>query len=58
MIIIIIIIIIIILGPYLIVVLDDFNAQTKGWYPLDKTTYEGTRIDGITSEFSLEQLIH
>ena len=36
-------------NPYLIVVLGDFNAQTKGWYPLGKTTYEGTRIDGITS---------
>ena len=43
---------------YLIVVLGDFNAQTKGWYPLGKTPYEGTRIDGITSEFGLEWLIH
>ena len=34
------------------------DAQTKGWYPLGKTTYEGTRIDGITSQFGLEQLIH
>ena len=41
-------------NPYLIVVLGDFNAQTKGWYPLGKTTYEGTRIDGITSQFGLE----
>ena len=45
-------------NPYLIVVLGDFNAQTKGWYPLGKTTYEDTRIDGITSQFGLEQLIH
>ena len=45
-------------NPYLIVVLGDFNAQTKGWYPLGKTTYEGTRIDGITFQFGLEQLIH
>ena len=44
-------------NPYLIVVLGDFNAQTKGWYSLGKTTYEGTRIDGITSQFGLEQLI-
>ena len=44
--------------PYLIVVLGDFNAQTKGWYPLGKTTYEGTRKDGITFQFGLEQLIH
>ena len=26
-------------NPYVIVALGDFNAQTKGWYPLDKTTY-------------------
>ena len=35
-------------NPYLIIVLGHFNAKTKGWYPLGKTTYEGTRIDGIT----------
>ena len=45
-------------NPYLIIVLDDFITQTKGWYPLGKTTYDGTRIDGITAQFSLEQLIH
>ena len=45
-------------NPYLIVVLGDFNAQTKGWYPFGKTTYEGARIDGIRSQFRLEQLIH
>ena len=30
----------------------------KGRYPLRKTTYEGARIDGVTSQFGLEQLIH
>ena len=45
-------------NPYLTVVLGDFNAQIKGWYPLGKTTYEGTKIDGITSQFGLEELIH
>ena len=45
-------------NPYLIVVLGDFNAQAKGWYPSGKTTYEGTRIDGIASQFGLEQQIH
>ena len=44
-------------NPYLIVVLSDFNAQTEGWYLLGKATYEGTRINGITSQFGLEQLI-
>ena len=45
-------------NPYLIVVLGEFNAQTKGWYPLGKSTYQSTRIDGITSQFGLDQLIH
>ena len=38
-------------NAYLIVVLGDFNAQTKEWYPLGKTTYEGTRIDHVTFPF-------
>ena len=42
----------------MIVVLGYFNAQTKGWHPLNKTTYEGTRINGIMSPFGLEQPIH
>ena len=45
-------------NSYLIVVLGDFDAQTKGCYPLGKITYEDTRIDGDTSQFGLEQLIH
>ena len=45
-------------NPYLIVVFNGFNAQTKGWYSLDKTTYGGTRIDSITTQFGLEQLIY
>ena len=45
-------------NPYLSAALGDFNTQTKRWYPLSKTTYEGTRIDDITSQFRLEQLIH
>ena len=44
--------------PNLIVVLGGFNEQTKGWYPYGKTNYEGARIDVITSQCRLEQLIH
>ena len=32
--------------------------MVEEWYPLGKTTYEGTRIDSITSQFGLEQLIY
>ena len=45
-------------NPYLIVGRGDFNAQTKGWYLLGKTTYKGTGIDGITYQLGLEELIH
>ena len=44
-------------NPYLTIVLSDFNAQTQIWSPLGKTTYEGTSIDNIMSQFGLEQLI-
>ena len=44
--------------PYLIIVLGDFNVHTKGWHHLAKTTYEGTRIDVIRSQFGLAQMIH
>ena len=46
------------INPCLIAVPGHINAQTKGWYPLDKTNDEGTRTDSVTSEFGLEQLIH
>ena len=39
-------------NAYLSVVLGDFNARSKGRYPLDKTT------NSITSQFGLEQLIN
>ena len=28
------------------------------WYPLGKITYESTTIDGIMSQFGLEEMIH
>ena len=36
--------------PYFIIVLSNFDAQTKQCFPLRKTAYEGTRNDGITSQ--------
>ena len=35
-------------NTYFIVVLGEFNAQTKWLHPLVKTAYESTRIDDIT----------
>ena len=44
-------------NPFLTVVLGDFNANWNLWYKNDKTTYEGSTIDSIASQFGLHQLI-
>ena len=33
------------------------NAKLSNWYKRDTTTYEGSKIDAITSQFGLKQLI-
>ena len=38
---------------YLIVILGDFNAKSSNWYKHDKTTYESSKIEAITSQFRL-----
>ena len=43
-------------SPYLLVFLGDFNVISSNWYKHDKTTYEGSKIDAITSQFGLQQL--
>ena len=44
-------------NPYLIVILGDFNAKSTNWCKHDKTTYEGSKIEAITSQFGLKQFI-
>ena len=44
-------------NPFLTVVLGDFNAKTNLWYNNDITTYEGSKLDGVTSQSGLEQII-
>ena len=44
-------------SPYLLVVLGDFNVKLSNWYKHDKTTYEGSKTDAVTSQFALQQLI-
>ena len=36
-------------NPYLIGILGDFNAKLSTWCRSDKSTYEGSRIDGLVS---------
>ena len=45
-------------NPFLIVALGDFNAKTTNWYKNDINSYEGLKIDTITSQFGLQQLIN
>ena len=42
---------------FLTVILGDFNAKSSLWYNNDVTTYEGSKIHGITSQFELQQII-
>ena len=44
-------------NSYLIVTLGDFNTKSSNRYKHDTTTYEGSKIDAITSQFGLKQLI-
>ena len=36
-------------NPFLTVILGDINAKSSLWYNNDITTYEGSKIDGVTS---------
>ena len=42
---------------YLFTLTVYFNAKSSNWYKHDTTTYEGSKIDAITSQFGLKQLI-
>ena len=45
-------------NPFLIVAIDDFNAKSSNWYTGDTTTCEGSKIEAITSQFALQQIIN
>ena len=42
----------------LVVVLGDLNIKSKNWYINDKTTTEGAKIEFVTSQFGLHQIIN
>ena len=39
-------------------ILGDFNAKLSTWCRSDKSTYEGSRIDDLVSNYGLQQLIN
>ena len=43
---------------FLTVIPGDFNAKSNLWCKGNKTTHEGSTIDGITSTFGLQQVIN
>ena len=45
-------------NPFLIVLLGDLNAKLSKLYKKDSTSYEVTKIDGVTSQFGMQQLIN
>ena len=45
-------------NPFLTVVLGEFNVKSNLWCKSDKRLYEGLKIEGITSQFGLQQLIN
>ena len=44
-------------NPLLTVVLGDFNGKLSLWYNDGITTYEDSTIDGVISQFGLQQII-
>ena len=44
-------------NSFLIVVLGDFNVKSENWYKHNKTSYERVKIDTLTSQFGLQQII-
>ena len=37
--------------------IGDFNAKSKKWSEGDRSTIEGSKIDFLTSQFALSQII-
>ena len=45
------------LDPYLVLVLGDFNARLSSWSIDDLDSFEGRKIDELTSSYGLSQII-
>ena len=44
-------------NPFLMVIIDDFNAKSKHWCSQDSTNFKGIIIENVTSQFGLSQII-
>ena len=44
-------------SPFLTVMIGDFNAKSKDWCSIDITSFEGSELDFLTSQFGLLQIM-
>ena len=44
--------------PFLLVAIGDFNVKSTNWCASDQTSFEGNKIEHITSQFGLSQIIN
>ena len=45
-------------NPYMMVVLEDFNAKSNLWYANDNTNIEESKLDILTASFGFNQIIN
>ena len=45
-------------GSFLTTIIGELNSKSYTWYSHDKTSFEGSTIESITSQFGLDQLIN
>ena len=44
-------------NPFVSIIIGDFNARSKNWCSGDKATYEGKKIESLTSQCGFKQVI-
>ena len=44
-------------NPFLTVMIGNFNAESSNWYLNDITSFAGTQIEFLASQFAVSQLI-
>ena len=45
-------------NPFLIVAIGDFSTKSSNWYTDGTNTFEDSKIEAITSQFGLQQIIN
>ena len=45
-------------NAFLVVAIGDFNARSSSWCINDKSSYEGTKIDYLATEYDLKQVMN